>query len=89
MWCFSVLGFWWVKCFAEAVADAGPAQRAGRLRVLFPLRNVTDLVPISLPASQGYILNELLLNISLSHGSGVPFALEAVMLSVSWRMLCS
>lgn len=34
------------------VAVVGPAQSVGRLLLLFPLKNDTDLVPISLLAAR-------------------------------------
>lgn len=70
-----------VTHFAEVFAGAGPAQSARRLLLLFPLKNGTEMVPISLHSSQGCNLSGLLFNGLLSCGS-CGFALEIVMAGV-------
>lgn len=63
------------------MAGAGPAQSAKRLLLLFPLKNGTDLISISLHSSQGCNLSGMLLNSLFSYGS-CGFALEIVALGV-------
>lgn len=63
------------------MTGAGPAQSTRRLLLWFPLKNGTDLVPISLHSSQGCNLSGLLLNSLLSYGS-FGFALEIVALGI-------